>query len=598
MPPIFFWFYPVMIHIPYSEQFNDIYFAVEDGLSESRYVFLQKNNLPEGWLQKDRFVIAETGFGTGLNFLCAWTEFEKTAKPHQKLHFYSFEKYPLSSADIQKYLAHWEGEFGGRLQKLIVDYPLRIGGWHTLRLSPQVTLTLIFDDVNRALPELNEPIDCWFLDGHAPAKNPDMWSDVVFQSIGRLSHRGTRFATFTAAGIVKRGLQAAGFSVSKERGFGRKRDMIIGVYEGAKERVEHTAIYRKIAVIGGGIAGAAVASALCRSGLDVTVFEKSWAASGGSGNIRGLINPKFTSQRGVEADVYAPAFALANRALKTISQDYDIGHVPCGSLHLITDEAKEKRLNGFVRNWGWHAEHAQLLTVDEAKQIAGVDLSHSALFLPDAAMVSPKILTEYLLSFVTVVIKEVDEIIQTDAGWSVDGKIFDAVVLAGGFDVQKFPQLSSLPLQKVRGQITRVKVNSAYAALKTNLCYGGYATSAFDGEAVIGSTFQHWIDSDTLRPEDDADNFAKLAAVAPFLVDGLDHIGARASFRCAAKDRIPVIGEVRGYDGLFVSAAHGSHGILSSLMGAELLAAKICLLGQILPRSAEKALASDRFRTA
>jgi len=193
-----------MSETPRSEHFDDIYFAAEDGLAERKYGFLEQNNLPAAWENQDRFVIAETGFGTGLNFLCAWTEFEKTATASQHLYYYSFEKHPLSQDEIRKYLNHWSGEFGGRLEKLCALYPYRIGGWHQVMVSPQVTLILIFDDVNRAIPELNTEIDCWFLDGHAPAKNPDMWSETVFKHIGRLSKNGTRVSTFTAAGIVKR----------------------------------------------------------------------------------------------------------------------------------------------------------------------------------------------------------------------------------------------------------------------------------------------------------------------------------------------------------------------------------------------------------
>jgi tRNA 5-methylaminomethyl-2-thiouridine biosynthesis bifunctional protein len=349
-------------------------------------------------------------------------------------------------------------------------------------------------------------------------------------------------------------------------------------------------------VIGGGIAGAAVASALHHNGLDVTVFEKTGIASGGSGNIRGLINPKFTAQRGVEADFYAPAFALANRVFKEISVECDIGYYPCGSLHLLTDDSKEKRFHGFIRSWEWHDNHARLLSADDASLVAGVGLSHAALFLPDAAMVSPKILTEFLLKPVKMVRKEIDAIIQDESAWVVAGEEFDAVILAGGFDVKRFPQLAHMPFQKVRGQVTRVKMTTAYAQLKTNLCYGGYASSGFDGEAVIGSTFQHWIDDDSLRPEDDADNIKKLATVVPCLAEGLEIIGARAAFRCAAKDRVPIIGAVGGHEGLFITAAHGSHGILSGLMGAEFIAAKICGEGQILPQSVERFLSPSRFR--
>lgn len=585
---------------PHSEHFDDIYFAVEDGLAESRYVFLDKNNLPERWMGKERFVIAETGFGTGLNFLCAWTAFEESASETQRLHYYSFEKFPLSASEIHKYLAHWSAEFSGRLERLVELYPLRVGGWHTIRVSDRVTITLIFDDVNRALPELDTLVDCWFLDGHAPAKNPDMWSETVFRSIGRLSRKGARFATFTAAGFVRRSLQDVGFHVEKTRGFGRKRDMSVGVFERENHDPVSGVVSQRVAVIGGGIAGASVAAALAHRAVEVTLFEKAELAADGSGNIRGLCNPKFTAQRGIEADLYSSAFALMQRVLSGVSQVEDIGYVPCGSLHLMTDEAKEKRYRKFPEAWGWHEDHAQILEAEGASGVCGVPVSKTALFLPDAAMVSPRLAVAYLArSAARVVYKSVDQISQQADGWLVDGEVYDSVVIANGFGAQGFEQLApffaNAPLQRIRGQVTRVQETTAYQRLKTNLCYGGYSTIPFSGEVVVGSTFQHWIDSPELRPEDNEDNLRKLAEVFPDLAEGLEVVAARAGFRCAAKDRFPIIGAVPGQDGLYVSIAHGSHGILSGLMGGEILAAILCGEPQNIPRSLERGLSLSRF---
>lgn len=214
---------------PKSKQFDDVYFSVEDGLAESRFVFLERNNLPDGWRGKDQFVICETGFGTGLNFLSAWKLFDETTSPQQRLDFISFEKYPLKVTEIEEYLAHWKGEFGDRLQVLLGNYPPLIPGFHNIILNEKITLTLIFDDVNDAIPDLDAAVDAWFLDGFKPATNPGMWSEILFENMARLSHPGTRFSTFTAAGLVRRGLSAAGFDVEKVRGFGRKRDMTVGM---------------------------------------------------------------------------------------------------------------------------------------------------------------------------------------------------------------------------------------------------------------------------------------------------------------------------------------------------------------------------------
>lgn len=216
----------IMSDTPRSEMFDDIYFSLQDGAAETRYVFLEGNGLPYAWKDSASFTICETGFGTGLNFLCAWTLFEQTALPAQRLEFISFEKYPLSAEEIERYLRPMVER--DKLQAMLRHYPLRAAGTHKLFIAPQVTVTLLFGDVNEEISKLHTGVDAWFLDGFAPAKNPDMWRATLFQNMARLSSKKTTFATFTAAGAVKRGLQEAGFTVEKVAGFGRKRDMLKG----------------------------------------------------------------------------------------------------------------------------------------------------------------------------------------------------------------------------------------------------------------------------------------------------------------------------------------------------------------------------------
>lgn len=212
-----------------SERFDDVYFSAEDGLAETRHVFIEGNNLPGAWAGRERFVIAETGFGTGLNFLTAWKLFKETAGPGQRLDFISFEQFPLGPEEIREALEVWGDELKEEIEVLLRRYPLLIPGFHKIVVDEYVSLLLVFDDVNRALPGLDAKVDCWFLDGFKPASNPEMWTETVFENMARLSAPGASFATFTAAGFVKRGLQDAGFTVTKVPGFGRKREMLVGV---------------------------------------------------------------------------------------------------------------------------------------------------------------------------------------------------------------------------------------------------------------------------------------------------------------------------------------------------------------------------------
>lgn len=216
---------------PYSEIFDDIYFSPKDGPAETRHVFLDANNLPERFKQHNQFVIGETGFGTGLNFFMAWQDFEFVRNENQKLVFISFEKYPLDKTQIQNAMdAYFPFKM---MDDFLAVYPDKLSeGIYQLDVNEHIQLQLIFGDINEEIQNLDIEVDAWFLDGFAPSKNPEMWTDHVFEHMARVSKEGTSFATFTAAGKVRRGLAAVGFNVEKVKGFGHKRDMIRGQYHG------------------------------------------------------------------------------------------------------------------------------------------------------------------------------------------------------------------------------------------------------------------------------------------------------------------------------------------------------------------------------
>jgi len=223
-----------MTDAPYSKEFDDVYFSPSDGLAETRHVFLDGNGLPEAWAGRDEFVIFETGFGTGLNFLAAWQLFEETAKSGQRLHFISVEKYPLKVEEIRDALSG----FGFRQLDMFLDWYSQVSSRAQPRdlrsfdfAQDDIRLTLHIGDVNAVMLTLDDAVDCWFLDGFRPSSNPEMWSDVVFENMARMSSVEARLATFTAAGFVRRGLQAVGFEVKKVPGFGRKREMLVGRFQ-------------------------------------------------------------------------------------------------------------------------------------------------------------------------------------------------------------------------------------------------------------------------------------------------------------------------------------------------------------------------------
>ncbi|WP_042937171.1 tRNA (5-methylaminomethyl-2-thiouridine)(34)-methyltransferase MnmD, partial [Pseudomonas gingeri] len=257
--------------LPHSRVFDDVYFSDASGLEETRYVFIEQNRLKERFEALEpngRLVIGETGFGTGLNFLCAWQLFEQCAVPGARLHFVSVEKYPLSHADLQRALALWP-ELAAFATPLLKQYVAIHPGFQRLLLdNGRVTLTLLIGDVLEQLPQLDAQVDAWFLDGFAPAKNPEMWTAGLFAELARLAAPGSTISTFTSTGWVRRSLNAAGFKMKRTPGIGHKWEILRGEFVGwppevpaplpAKPWFARPAPRigeRRALVIGGGLAG-------------------------------------------------------------------------------------------------------------------------------------------------------------------------------------------------------------------------------------------------------------------------------------------------------------------------------------------------------
>ena len=310
---------------PVSTQFEDVYFHKANGLEETEYVFLHHNQLTERWSDlkkqsdKQHFTIAETGFGTGLNFLCAWDLWQKNSKPEHTLHFLSVEKFPLEKASLKTALEQWpQLEHLG--EQLIEHYPKLVPGWHSIHLNNTtehcgaIVLHLFFGDIHDWLDQIHAQVDAWFLDGFAPAKNPDMWSDHLFLQMAKLSPAFATVATFTASGLVKRGLQAAGFEIKKVKGFRNKREMLTAkqmytngpqaplwieqkpwfIHPNLKTALSNSQAkkteQKHAVIIGAGIAGCSTAHSLAKRGWRVSILdERDQWANGASGNAQGAL---------------------------------------------------------------------------------------------------------------------------------------------------------------------------------------------------------------------------------------------------------------------------------------------------------------------
>jgi tRNA 5-methylaminomethyl-2-thiouridine biosynthesis bifunctional protein len=555
---------------PQSRAFGDVYFSRANGLEETRHVFLKHNQLAERFAQlslksslspeSPLFCIGETGFGSGLNFLAAWQLWNQTAAKQAYLHFISTEKYPLSKTDLTRALALWP-ELGELAQALVEQYPVFIGkGFHRLIFAEgRVTLTLIIDDAAQGFAQLlasphpyfahsSAKVDAWFLDGFAPAKNPQMWSPELFSAIGWLSHSGTTAATFSAAGIVKQGLHSAGFTVHKVPGFGRKREMVSAVFNtppdaspvtstAATESAEsesapaakifprHTyttpwalvrnserPASRTAAVIGGGLAGCHTARALALRGWRVTLIERhAELAQGASGNPQGVLYAKLSPKQEPLAafNLASLQFALrhyaaywspnANRnhteSTATSATEQTIG-TACGVLQLA-HTAAEQSLQEQLRATFSNAETlVRFVSKEEASKIAGITLPYSGLYFPSAGWLNPIRLCAALVDHPNIQIqyqRSALNLLKNGDYWQVHTEaqqLIEAavVVVANATDAVQFEQTQHLPLKAIRGQVSYLPATAMSRELQTVICSEGYIAPA---SSMQGGKLQH-----------------------------------------------------------------------------------------------------------
>ncbi|MFT5164757.1 MAG: tRNA 5-methylaminomethyl-2-thiouridine biosynthesis bifunctional protein, partial [Alteromonadaceae bacterium] len=375
---------PASIHFdasgaPVSNLFGDFYFNTDNGLLEAEYVFINGNSLPERWFTHPsrHFVIGETGFGSGLNFLTSWACFNQsqtnTDKPPsvKQLHFISFEKFPLKKADLATALTQWPQltQYAGQL---VAQYPQLLPGCHRLSFEQgTVILDLWFGDITDTLPQLfhgpNGCIDAWYLDGFSPSKNADMWSSEIYQAMVTLSKPEATLATFTAAGVVKRQLQEVGFTIKKITGYGKKREMITGTlkqkttatilppfyYRHANARPDQ----KKVAIIGGGIASAAVCYALAKRGFQITLYCKDPAlAQGASQNRQGALYPLLHADYDSLSEFYSHAYLYALRLYHQLhNQQLDFSHSFCGVLIQAFNDKVKQRQQSLIDKQLWPA---------------------------------------------------------------------------------------------------------------------------------------------------------------------------------------------------------------------------------------------------
>lgn len=560
---------------PVSPRFGDVYFSAEDGLEESRAVFLAGCGLPQAWAGRRRFTVAELGFGTGLNVLALLQLWARTRpSPRACLAIVSVEGFPLGPQDAARALGRWP-ELADLAAPLLERWPRGRRGLHRYdwpRLG--ATLDLIVDDVGPALAGWDGCADAWFLDGFAPSKNPAMWSEPVLAAVAAHAAPGARMATFTVAGDVRRGLVAQGLAVEKRPGFGRK-----------KERLEVSAPGSapldgpapRVAVIGAGIAGAALARALARQGCEPVVVDAAGAGAGASGNAAALVTPRLDAGDGPAARLHALAFA---RAAALYADETPGAVIASGALQL---ERTDRDAGRFARIGDSNAfDPLSLRPLSGGEIAAALDeaAAPAGLHLADACVVEPSAVLAAWLGEATVVRAPVVSLARTpQGGWRLQdeaGQVVaeaQAVVIAAG--AQASGLLPSLSLRPVRGQAS----TAATPFTGFPAAWGGYAIPTRDG-VLFGASHGPGDADDDLRPEEAQANLARLAEGRPALAARVADLpparrGERAAVRATLRDHLPVAGAVPGSDGLYVLGGLGGRGFALAPLLAEHVAALV-----------------------
>ena len=597
---------------PVSESFGDVYFSNDNGLLETRYVFLQQNGLPERWHRHDRhhFVIAETGFGTGLNFLATWqlfNDFRKTTPDLNvaRLHFISFEKYPLNREDLAKALDSWP-ELSEFSTQLIENYPHATKGCHRVSFqNGEVCLDLWFGDVKEQLPQnvvLEDGIvDAWFLDGFAPSKNPDMWSDELFTQMYRLCRPHATLATFTAAGFVRRGLAEVGFEMRKAPGYGKKREMLQGTCPKPEISLSAPHSNQPVTIIGSGLAAACLSYLLTRRNISVHLFsaDSEYAASA-SGNPQGAIYPLLHSPEDTLSQFFTSAFDFCKQFITPIMAAENLPFDWSG-IELRDIDEKTSLKNSAIAQAGFPE--------------ALVHPIQHGLWIPDGGWVCPAKLTTILFQLseksglfnrtMNSSLLSVEK--PKDTTWQL---VFangmqhssEQCILALGAGITQLATTHSLPVTAVRGQISFLTGNDIY---QTNhvICGDGYVVPALDGQQVIGATYLRHSHDRTLSESDHQENLQKMSVTVDISTECIKIANGRAAIRAVTRDHLPVVGGLREENnlkhdvetlndvhwlpcynsGLFVLGGLGSRGLCSAPLAAEIIVS--LLLNEPIPAS-------------
>ncbi|WP_010201381.1 tRNA (5-methylaminomethyl-2-thiouridine)(34)-methyltransferase MnmD [Psychrobacter sp. PAMC 21119] len=632
--------------VPVSGEFGDVYFSNADGLAESRHVFLAHNQLPErlaNLVEKQCFTIAELGFGTGLNLLATWQLWRQLRDMYPqlataRLHFITTEKYPIPLADLTQILALWgqrAPELAEFIEPLLTAYPPLIAGCHRLNFfEDNLTVDIWLGDAADSLTKLAldtsiKPapyVNAWFLDGFAPSCNSTLWTDSIFAQMQRLSRPTTTAATYSCAGIVKRGLQNCGFQIKKVKGFGRKNEMLTAIMldtinlnddNSDSESAKPTSnLPAHTIVIGAGVSGLLMAWSLVNRGIQVTLLDKSAPLAGASGNPRALLAPKMTPIHHVDEHLHTIGYLYSSRLYRALNQTaMQLSRAPIleptGALDLLI-----KANIGTEQIADYPDDMATTLFCEQAQDASGLkaqDLSEN-LYLPQSGLVNPQALKDTILTHPLIHFQQLDvkSISETEESVCIEGDNQDKqiisisaenVVICAAFESHELDK-RIFDCRKIRGQLSwfTPTVAQLTSLPKIPLKYSGYCalfTAQTDDETlnnvIVGAPYlllgASFIRNDTdtdIREEEHQISRDKLVTAIPemdsVIPTNLSLWQGRAGIRTQTPDYHPIVGQLDQSKRMWVMSAMGAKGYAIAPICAEALTDM--MLGAFTPLSA------------
>jgi tRNA 5-methylaminomethyl-2-thiouridine biosynthesis bifunctional protein len=577
--------------VPRSRLFDDVYYSTADGLAESRAVFLAGCGLPEAWRGRRSFVVGELGFGSGLNILALLSLWRETREPGARLHIFSVEAFPMPTEDACRALAAWP-ELKDLAETLLGQWPRAARGFHRVDFDAVgATLDLAIMDVGQALMSWSGAADAWFLDGFSPARNPAMWTPEVLAGVAAHSAPGARAATFTVAGAVRRGLAAAGFQVEKRPGFGRKSERLEALWPGAPIAGPVTPGPR-VAILGAGIAGAALARAFEALGAHPTVIEAETPGAGASGNPAALVMARLDAGGGDVAQLYAQALARAADLFDSCPE----GVIARQAVQLEVGPKDAGRFDRIAADDLFAPGAMDRLTPSQAETLLGEPIAVGGLLIRAARVVEPAGLLSQWLAGTKILQAVVDRIERFDGVWRLFDPAGDEIaraeivcVAAGAGAARLAP---GLPLSVVRGQISLAETTEPPPAAIGD----GYVVPTRTG-LLFGATHDRDDAAVDVRASDHSRNLDQLRQARPRLAAAIDPaaMGGRASLRAVTPDFLPLAGPVPAAPGFYILSGLGSRGFCAAPLLAEHLAALALGFPSPLPRNLSEIVDPERF---